>query len=174
MNKIYISGYLGDINIKFVNGDIDGPFYDIKMLSEDFLAVKKEKTSSWTIMDKFGNENNTVLDVDSFNDGFFKIQLFMNNKFVYLDLIGRITDIPTESGKDFYKYFKRKISYRDLNKEYFDDSKFRHMIIIEELKREIERNPIKYEKGSERAQKQLEIHDEIIDWLYHNNIETKI
>ncbi len=167
MNFIQISGYVGEINLKFVNGEIIGPFYSIKMLDKDFIAVQKNKDSKWTIFDKYGEEKGSFWDVKSFDSGHFVVQKEGNIQ--YLDLIGRLYSTPTQSGMDFYSYYKREIPYTDLDKQHFNDPKFLHAVIVEELDRAIMYDPQKYSDRTNRSQKQLELSEEISDWVYHNN-----
>ncbi len=175
MDKIYVSGYIGNMTLKFPNGEKREQLYNIKPLNEYFVAVQKKENSKWTILDKYNNEKDSFYNIDSFQDGHFRVQKNENEPYFYLDLIGRIKIEPTQSGRDFYSYFKREFPYQDLDKDYFSDTRFLHAVVIEELNRAIQYYPIKFSKMRERALKQLEINEEISDWLFHtSNIGNNI
>lgn len=168
MNSIRLVGRIGAIRLYFMTGEKSEIFYDAKLLGEDFVAVQVDKNSKWTIINRLNEEVGSFYDVAEFSSGHFKIKTEQDSDYTYLDLVGRISKMPTKSGEDFYSYYKDKISYKDLNKNYFSDPRFLHAIIYEELNKAKYYDPKKYTHRGARAQKLLEISEEVNDWLYQS------
>lgn len=175
MGNIKITGYLGNITLMFPNGEIRTDIHNVKFLNDDFIAIQKSENSKWSILDKCNNEMNSFYEIEKFSGGHFKVQREADEPFVYLDLAGRISSKPTQSGRDFYAYYKTKFSYQDLNKAYFADKRFLHAVVIEELNRTFGRYQMKFIDPGEQAQRQLEINEAINDWVYQtSNVDQSL
>ena len=91
----------------------------------------------------------------------------------YRDIIGRITDVKTESGAALYQYLKNpRINYFNLNKDFYSDRRFKQAVIQEEMRRAVYPFDIEEVDDKKKRELQLSVYENINDWL-HSNIDTQ-
>lgn len=98
-----------------------------------------ELNCGWYLVQQFGepglrfmNEEGEVSEekftrASSYIEGFARIEI--EGKTMYRDVIGRISPIKTESGKQIYNYLRGVITFRQLDKEFFKDGDFSKAVI---------------------------------------------
>lgn len=100
------------------------------------------KGSTYTFTDLNGAQSEPFALAYPYKDGFAKVRVTMNSPEQYRDLLGRITDMPTQSGKQFYEYFVGSRNIRDIDVIFFTDDIF-YQGMKEEIIRAVKQEVIK-------------------------------
>lgn len=58
--------------------------------------------------------------------------VYIKGKKMYRDMVGNVTDTPTELGKTFYEYINDRLSALDIPDEYLADEKLFHAVVCNE------------------------------------------
>lgn len=140
--KPKIVGEKGNYEITFVSGKILN-VKDVKVY-KDFLVVQSIKNDRWKIADKFGNLSESFSEFLGFIDGFFVLKDKEGKNLKYRDLLGRTTDIKTESGLAYYRFLNGETDINDLRTYWLNDIRFLVAIAQAYVKKIVSDNPAKY------------------------------
>ena len=90
----------------------------------DITLMRDEAKNEYFYVDENNGESERFYEAELYQDGFAKVRKTKNSKIQYRDLLGRLSDQPTDSGKQFFEYLLGLITYQDLHIEYFADQIF--------------------------------------------------
>lgn len=172
-NQYKVVGDYGKYELKFPNGRLNGEvFYNIQIF-DDFIVVQSFMDGPWHIVNFDGTVGETYHKISRCIDGFSVVIKKPGDENKYRDIIGRITDVKTESGAALYQYLKNpRINYFNLNKDFYSDRRFKQAVIQEEMRRAVYPFDIEEVDDKKKSELQLSVYEDINDWL-HSNIDTQ-
>ena len=102
------------------------------------ITITKEgRRGKFYFIDKNGNKSNSFYFAGNYNNGFAIVRQTKKSPVQHRDLLGRLSDKPTDSGKAFYDFCEGTAKLKDINVLYFAEKTFCEGIkdtIIEKLK----------------------------------------
>lgn len=120
----------GEFYLRDKNGKLSQPFECAGEYKDGFYLVKCPDEKGYRFV---SNQGKTVSEMfeqaTSYQNGFAKVRFAGDIEFSFRDMLGRISENETASGRDFYLFVNGVVSLKDLNKKYFEDEVFTKAVI---------------------------------------------
>lgn len=107
------------------SGKLSKPYFDAESFKDGYSIAQKENGGVFVFVNEEGIESDDYYaSATSYDCGFARVVNVGEYTLYYRDLLGRITEGPTQSGRYFWLFKNGKILLKEMPMECFDDRRF--------------------------------------------------